>query len=157
MELAFVRFLETPTIATLAGEIEAAQPRAPRHPHLVAIRPEGTRPPLFCAAGHDENLVGFGTLARYLLPDLPVLAFAPFEPEEAASARTIQAQAARNLAAMRGAQPSGPYFLLGLCHGGLVTYEMACQLERSGERVALLALVDAYPSGWKSSLPRQRA
>jgi acyl-CoA synthetase (AMP-forming)/AMP-acid ligase II/thioesterase domain-containing protein/acyl carrier protein len=152
VELAFVRFLETPTIATMAGEIEAAAPSAPRHPHLVSIRPQGTHPPLFCAAGHDEILVGFGTLARYLPPDLPVLAFAPLKPEEAAAARTIQAQAARNLAAMRSAQPSGPYFLLGLCHGGLVTYEMARQLERSGERVALLALVDAYPSGWKSSL-----
>jgi thioesterase domain-containing protein len=53
---------------------------------------------------------------------------------------------------MRSAQPQGPYFLLGLCHGGLVAYEMACQLERGGERVALLALLDSYPSGWKSHL-----
>jgi thioesterase domain-containing protein/acyl carrier protein len=152
VELAFVRFLETPTIATMAGEIEAAAPCAPPHPHLVPIRPEGTRPTLFCAAGHDEILVGFGTLARYLPADLPVVAFAPLKPEDAAAARTIQAQAARNLAAMRSAQPSGPYFLLGLCHGGLVAYEMARQLERSGERAALLALVDAYPSDWKSGL-----
>jgi thioesterase domain-containing protein len=32
---------------------------------------------------------------------------------------------------------------------------MACQLERSGERVALLALLDAFPSGWKSGLSPQ--
>ncbi len=83
------------------------------------------------------------------------MAFAPFEPQEVAAARTIQAQAARNLAALRGAQPLGPYFLIGLCHGGLVAYEMACQLEQSGERVELLALLDAYPSGWKSGLSLQ--
>ena len=155
VEVATVRFLETPTIATMAREIEAAQSRSPLHPQLVVIRPEGTRSPLFCAAGHDENVVGFGTLGRYLPSDLPVMAFAPFEPEEAATTRTIQAQAARNLAAMREAQPHGPYFLLGLCHGGLVAYEMACQLEQCGERVALLALLDAYPSGWKSHLSAQ--
>ncbi len=32
VELAFVRFLETPTIATLAREIEAARPQSPGHP-----------------------------------------------------------------------------------------------------------------------------
>lgn len=153
VDLAFVRFLETPTIATMAREIEAARSSSPRHAHLVAIRLEGTHSPLFCAAGHNEELVGFGTLARHLPSDLPVTAFAPFEPQELAVARTIEAQAARNLAAMRGAQPLGPYCLLGLCHGGLVAYEMARQLERCGERVAMLALLDAYPSGWKSGLP----
>jgi oxalate---CoA ligase len=153
VEIAFVRFLETPTIAGLAREIEAAQPRLTRHPHLVAIRPKGTRTALFCAAGHDDSLVGFGRLARCLPLDLPLIAFAPRGPEEIAALQTIEAQAARNLAAMRSAQPAGPYFLLGLCHGGLVTYEMARQLEQCGERVALLALLDAYPSGWKRNLP----
>ncbi|MEN6603874.1 MAG: AMP-binding protein, partial [Bryobacteraceae bacterium] len=152
VELAFVRFLETPTIATLAREIEDAKPRAPLHRHLVAIRPEGARPALFCAAGHDENVVGFGALAGYLPADWPVLSFAPLGPEEIPSHETIEAQAARNLAAVRSAQPEGPYFLLGLCHGGLVAYEMARQLEQSGERAALLALLDAYPTGWKSGL-----
>jgi len=155
VELAFVRFLEEPTIATLAREIEEAKPRAPLHRHLVAVRPEGTRPALFCAAGHDEILAGFGSLARHLPEDLPVLAFAPIAPEEIPSNRTIEAQAARNLAAMRSAQPEGPYFLIGLCHGGLVAYEMARQLEQNGEHAALLALLDAYPTGWKNRLAAQ--
>ncbi len=152
VELAFVRFLEEPTIAALAREIEDAKPRARLHRHLVAIRPEGTRPALFCAAGHDEILAGFGALARHLPKDLPVLAFAPLEPEEIGATNAIEAQAARNLVAMRSAQPEGPYFLIGLCHGGLVAYEMARQLEQSGEHAALLALLDAYPTGWKNRL-----
>jgi len=154
VDLAFVRFLETPTIATLARELGEAKPNAPLRPGLVAIKREGTLAPLFCSAGHDENLVGFGTLASRLPQDLPLIAFAPLTADEVAAAGTIEAQAARNVAAMRAAQPEGPYSLLGLCHGGLVVYEMARQLEQSGERVALLALVDAYPSGWKRGLSR---
>jgi amino acid adenylation domain-containing protein len=43
-------------------------------------------------------------------------------------------------------QPDGPYFLGGYSFGGLVAFEMARQLEARGCSVALLALVDSYPS-----------
>jgi thioesterase domain-containing protein len=46
---------------------------------------------------------------------------------------------------MRKVQPSGPYYLGGESFGGLVAYEMACQLVQGGERVAFLFIGDAWP------------
>ena len=55
----------------------------------------------------------------------------------------------RNLAAkyveiLKRHQPEGPYILGGWCYGGQVAHEMACQLERAGEDVRLLVLLDSH-------------
>lgn len=42
-------------------------------------------------------------------------------------------------------QPTGPYQLGGFSLGGVIAYEMANQLIRSGKQVAMLILFDAYP------------
>ena len=43
------------------------------------------------------------------------------------------------LAEIRTVQPEGPYYLGGYCAGAYVALEMAVQLRRQGEEVALLA------------------
>jgi thioesterase domain-containing protein len=45
---------------------------------------------------------------------------------------------------MQEVQPSGPYALGGACMGGVVAFEMARQLQATGERVALLAMVETW-------------
>lgn len=55
----------------------------------------------------------------------------------------------RNIAAkyveiLKRHQPEGPYILGGWCYGGQVAQEMACQLERAGEDVRLLVLLDSH-------------
>jgi thioesterase domain-containing protein len=40
-------------------------------------------------------------------------------------------------------QPRGPYLLGGWCTGGIVAFEMARQLQRQGQKVALLVLIDS--------------
>jgi aspartate racemase len=45
---------------------------------------------------------------------------------------------------MRYVQPEGPYFLVGLCMGGTVAYEMGQQLHAQGQKVALLTLVESF-------------
>jgi len=51
--------------------------------------------------------------------------------------------AASYLTDLRTRQPAGPYRLGGWSMGGLLAYEMAKQLERQGETVELLVLLDA--------------
>jgi thioesterase domain-containing protein len=46
------------------------------------------------------------------------------------------------VAEIRRIQPHGPYFLAGHSFGGLVSFEIAQQLVRDGERVNFLALID---------------
>jgi thioesterase domain-containing protein len=56
----------------------------------------------------------------------------------------IETMAARYVEALRRVQPSGPYLLCGYSLGGLVAFEMAQQLLRGGDGVALLALLDGF-------------
>jgi aspartate racemase len=61
---------------------------------------------------------------------------------------TVEELAARNVGIMRGVQPRGPYYLAGFGFGGVLAFEAASQLQRQGERVELLALLDtAYRPG----------
>ena len=52
--------------------------------------------------------------------------------------RTIEAMAADYVTEIRRVQPHGPYFLAGHSFGGLVSFEIAQQLVRQGERVISL-------------------
>ncbi|WP_377477713.1 MAG: amino acid adenylation domain-containing protein [Microcoleus anatoxicus] len=55
---------------------------------------------------------------------------------------SIEDMAAFYIAAVREVQPQGPYFLGGWSFGGLVAFEMAQQLQKAGDTVALLAILD---------------
>lgn len=82
-------------------------------------------------------------LAHALGPDQPfyILDVYNFEPYRVLP--SLETIAAEQLAAIRRLQPEGPYLLGGFCNGGLVAYEMARQLYSSGQKVDLLALIDA--------------
>ncbi|MDT0390990.1 type I polyketide synthase [Streptomyces dubilierae] len=111
---------------------------------LLPLRAEGTATPLFCV--HP----GAGVAWRYtgLLPhlggDQPVYGIqaagldgtTPPAPDAAA-------MVAHYLDLVRRVQAHGPYRLLGWSYGGFVAHAMACALQRDGERVELLALLDA--------------
>ena len=66
------------------------------------------------------------------------------------------------LSAMRAVQPEGPYALAGFSFGGLVAYELARQLDREGQQVAWLGILDTptpetagrVMKRWKSSSGR---
>nr|WP_234711144.1 alpha/beta fold hydrolase [Nostoc punctiforme] len=55
----------------------------------------------------------------------------------------IEDMAAKYIEALREIQPNGPYFLGGWSMGGIVAFEMATQLLRNGDRVAMLAMLDS--------------
>lgn len=56
----------------------------------------------------------------------------------------VQDMAAHYLKELRAVQPRGPYFLGGVCLGGVVAFEMAQQLTAQGEQVARLVLIDSH-------------
>jgi thioesterase domain-containing protein len=55
---------------------------------------------------------------------------------------TIELMADRSCSAIRRLQPRGPYHLVGYSFGGLVAIEVARSLQQSGEKIALLGLID---------------
>ncbi len=118
---------------------------------LVAIQPEGSRPPFFCVHGVGGNVVGFRDLARHLGSDQPFYALQPQGLDGKRECLTsIPEMAERYIQEIRRIQPEGPYRIGGYSFGGLVAYEMAQQLEAQGVETALLALFDTYPGKMES-------
>ncbi|MGW2424548.1 amino acid adenylation domain-containing protein [Streptomyces sp. NPDC001709] len=115
---------------------------------LLPLRSTGTLPPLFCV--HPG--LGVGWVYSGLVPALererPVYAL---QARGLTGADRLPASAEEMaddyLDRIRKVQPHGPYHLLGWSFGGLIAHLMATRLQAEGEQVALLALLDAYPTG----------
>jgi thioesterase domain-containing protein len=61
--------------------------------------------------------------------------------------------AAQYVEAVRVLQPVGPYLIGGFSFGGTVAFEMACQLQKQGQEVALLAVMDTHSPLFMHQLP----
>nr|WP_268254345.1 amino acid adenylation domain-containing protein [Streptomyces hiroshimensis] len=134
---AFARRLGEPAGAASAGAA----------PELVLpLRATGSRTPLFAlppAAGLGWCYTG---LLAGLGPDQPLHALRArgFAPGEALPA-TLEEMAADHADRIREARPHGPYRLLGWSAGGVLAHAVAVRLQEAGEKVELLAMLDAYP------------
>ena len=140
--------VERPTIRRIAALI-AETGGGDAWSCLVALQPQGSRPPLFCVHDLSGNVVVYRRLAECLGPEQPFYGLQyPGQDRIPLEVLSIEALAARYIAAIRHRQPSGPYHLSGFSIGGLIAFEMACQLVAAGERVALLALLDGWAPGF---------
>ncbi|MBV8857114.1 MAG: amino acid adenylation domain-containing protein, partial [Acidobacteria bacterium] len=108
---------------------------------LVKLQPEGSRTPLFCVHPVGGTAFCYMDLARHLGDEQPLYGLQAVE--EPGAEPSIEETARLYLAAVREVQAEGPYLLAGWSFGGLVAFEMAQQLRRRGEEVALLAVIDA--------------
>ncbi|MFF9768323.1 amino acid adenylation domain-containing protein [Streptomyces sp. NPDC014636] len=119
---------------------------------VVALRSRGDGAPLFCVHPAGGEVTGFRHLAartelRHPLFALRSPSAAPGgQGREETAQHTVEALAARYLAAVRTVAPTGPYLLLGWSMGGLVAFEMARLLEQQGEPPGMLFLVESYPA-----------
>jgi thioesterase domain-containing protein/acyl carrier protein len=138
--------VEHPTIHGLASHLR--QSPAGKWPALVTIQRGAFLLPLFIAHGLGGSLLSFIELAGALGPEQPVygLQFPAFIDEHQADLRIL---AANYVKQVRAVQPAGPYNLAGHSSGGLVVFEMACQIMEQGETVGLLALLDCDPNTGK--------
>jgi len=106
---------------------------------VVPLQPGGSLPPLFLVHSADRNVMGYVNLVRHLGADQPVYGVRDVGAD---LARPVPQIAAEHLAAIRAVQPRGPYYLCSWSFGGMVAFEMALQLERAGEQVAFVGLLD---------------
>ena len=131
------RLLGTPPPISGVAE-EAVHPAA-----IVPIQPNGSKAPLFCIHPAGGIVFPYYTLAPYLGKDQPLYGIQDPSLYCAEPAlKSIEAMAARYLEALKTVQPEGPYHLLGWSVGGVVAYEMALQLSRQGQQVAILIMLD---------------
>ncbi|XP_028418839.1 uncharacterized protein LOC114544380 [Dendronephthya gigantea] len=57
---------------------------------------------------------------------------------------TVLTLARRYVDLIKKIQPEGPFYLAGYSFGGLLAYEMASELKRNGETVAMVFMVDTF-------------
>ena len=149
LQLPLSALIESPTIAKLSGLIEAGK-TGPSSKYLVPIQSNGTQRPLFCMHAAGGNVLFYRDLASELGDDQPVFglqARGVADKQETAH-ECVEEMAREYLAEIRSVQPAGPYRLCGSSFGGLVAFEAARQLRKSGEDVEILALFDTYAPGY---------
>ncbi len=141
--LPLAALLGATTVARLA-EIVRAHAQPAFSPLVVMQRGAAPRTPFFCVHGLFGNVLCFRELARAMGDDQPFVALQAqaLDPAQV-PLTTVEEMASYYLTHVRAMQPRGPYCLGGYSFGGMVAFEMAQQLTAAGERVALLALIDA--------------
>ncbi|WDO05327.1 amino acid adenylation domain-containing protein [Streptomyces murinus] len=139
-----------PTPALLAEHIAAGAGGGRANPLEAVLRirgsAEASAPPLFCVHPISGISWGYAGLLRHIGEEHPVIGLQSrhfTEPQRRPG--SIAEMADDYLASIRAVQPHGPYHLIGWSFGGMVAHAVAARLERLGEEVRLLGLLDAYP------------
>ena len=136
-----------PSLAQLAGFIQDREKSlaSPFADNPVVLRGEGTQPPLFLVHEPSGDPLVYSPLATMLRVDRPVYALSALGLHSAENPPTsLEALAACHIEAIRRVQPHGPYHLAGWSLGGVISYEIALQLQRSGEEIAFIGMIDSY-------------
>ncbi|QIR36060.1 amino acid adenylation domain-containing protein [Tolypothrix sp. PCC 7910] len=130
-----------PTIESLATSLSSKTDFIPSSP-LVSIQPTGSNPPFFCVHPIFGVVFPYYELAHHLGKNQPFYGLQSIGIDGETPLTRIEDMASHYIEALRSVQPKGPYFLGGWSFGGWVAFEMAQQLQKSGEEVALLAVLD---------------
>ncbi|MGP3991727.1 alpha/beta fold hydrolase [Streptomyces sp. 3N207] len=140
--------LQAPTVRALAGRLAAGRSAGgdPAYDPLVPLQVTGDGTPLFCVhPGLGEVLV-FVNLAKYFTGERPFYAlrargFGEGETHFGSFAEMVSTY----VAAIRRAQPSGPYAVAGYSYGGAVAFEIAKRLEADGDKVDFVGVFNLPP------------
>ncbi len=139
---------EASTIRKLAAVIEQ-HGRDPRWRSLVTIQRGSSSLPLFCLHGNDGDVLFYRELAAALGDGQTVYGLqSPLLQRGGEGYQSLEALADLYLEEIRAAQPHGPYCLAGFCMGAYLALEIARRLQREGESIGLLAIIET-PGNWK--------
>lgn len=133
---------ESPTIRGIAETLDKMTDESPlaydysKHedkPSLMFIHTGSTGSEAYYALANDiKDYCSFSVIEQYNI----------YHPDDVKVG--IPAIAAKYIEILKQKQPTGPYNLGGWCYGGMIAYEMACQLKNAGEDVGNLILIDSY-------------
>jgi len=148
--------MRAPTIALQAALLEEIW-RANDRSLLVVFREKGDGPPVFFVHGGGGGVMHVRDLMQDLKCSNPLYGLhAPAVDGAERLPRTIEKFAARYIAEIRKVQPQGPYHIIGFSAGGTIGYEMARQLQKAGEVVALLGIIETNTTRYRDSIRQAR-
>ena len=141
------KLIKKPTVAALAQSI--AKPETNGNGKVspaVAMQTGGAKRPFFCVHPIGGGIFCFRDLVRRLGPAQPFYGLQARELSDISSDGdpygTLEEMADYYVNAVRSVQPTGPYLLGGFSWGSILAFEMAQQLNRAGEAVPLLVIMD---------------
>ncbi|MGK8557862.1 non-ribosomal peptide synthase/polyketide synthase [Nocardia gipuzkoensis] len=111
---------------------------------LLPLRANGTKRAVFAVHPAGGLAWFYGGLVEHLHKDRPIYGLQ--DPHVVAGeprARSVAELAERYVAEIRRVQPTGPYHLLGWSLGGTIAHAIAVRLQRDGEQVGTLAMMDS--------------
>jgi thioesterase domain-containing protein len=113
----------------------------------MLIQPGKSGLPFFAIVPPAEESVGYAILARHMGPDQAVYKIqrhAPSVGKRPYTEQEMRSMASEYAAAIRSAEPEGPYCLGGLCDGTHIAEQVVLELEAQGHEVALFAIFDTW-------------
>lgn len=142
---------EAPTAGRFAERILQC-PTNPRQPILIPLRSAGRRHPLFAVAPVTGGVFHYRQLWEHLSEEQPCYCI---EPRISSTGQhvyqSVSELAQECIEVMRSVQPCGPYRLTGFSFGGVIAWEMARILKKSGEEIAALIMLDTLAQGREST------
>ena len=127
---------------------------------LIAIRSIGEKTPLFCFHGVGGNVLNYVKLVAVTKDERPLYALQSMGMDGVTPlVDNIEEMAKNYISEMKIVQPEGPYLLAGGSMGGMIAYEVATQLSKSGDKIEKLIMFDTFgPSldlkAYDADLPR---
>ncbi|HEX3599214.1 MAG TPA: SDR family NAD(P)-dependent oxidoreductase, partial [Lacipirellulaceae bacterium] len=152
MEGPSIESLATETARLVAGEDSSASgdgggsssDGAPVWVPLIPLREGSAEPPLILLPALGGDARYYIDLVQQLNDDQPVYVFRPRGLDQDLPPHTEIADMIEDyLTALRELQPVGPYYLAGWSTGGTFAFALAEAIERAGEEVAMLAVMDS--------------
>ncbi|KAF9433372.1 hypothetical protein BGZ76_009547 [Entomortierella beljakovae] len=136
---------ETPTIAELAPYILLKETKKdPMFDVLLPLKTQGNRLPLFCIHAAAGLAWSYQRLIKHFHPDQPIYGLQARGMDGIENrAASIEEMTDDYIDQIRSVQLRGPYHILGWSFGGNLAQNIATQLRRRGEQVAMLAVMDS--------------
>jgi len=126
---------------------------------LVAIKPGGSKTPMYIIHGEGLNVLYFNTLAINMDKEQPVYGLQAKGLEGDEPLDVMEEIATNYVNEIIAQNPSGPYLLAGYSFGGYIAIEMRKQMVAKGKEVKLIIFdTDAEKSkykNWLYLLPRK--
>ncbi|WP_136684921.1 non-ribosomal peptide synthetase [Falsirhodobacter xinxiangensis] len=143
---------EHPILSQLAAALDAGRPADDGlGPAILLAQGDTARAPLFLIHPAGGLCWGYRGLARQIAPERQVWGLQnPGLDPDIALPESLDALAA-GYADRVAAMTDGPVLLAGWSVGGIIAQAMAVRLEQMGRRVALVAMLDSYPTDcWRN-------
>ncbi|KAF9272777.1 hypothetical protein BGZ68_002089 [Mortierella alpina] len=149
VDLKLHMLFSAPTVSGLAhhlNDVIANITQDDEYSVLIPLKPQGSRPPLFCVHPGQGLSWSFRGLVEYLHPEQPLYGLQCRGLDgKYPLASSIEEMTLDYIEHIRKVQPRGPYNLLGWSFGGKVAHNIAVILQDQGECVPLLTIMDTIP------------